>query len=98
MGVTGLCLCSFLVVHLAGNCLLYFGPAAFNTYAHALISSPLLYPAEAVLLSIFLIHILLAILLTVGKSPRPWRAGILSQASDRSRCQFCPPRRCLRAE
>ena len=65
MGATGLFLCSFLLMHLAGNCLIYFGPKAFNSYAHALISTPFIYLAEIILLSAFLVHIVIAIILTI---------------------------------
>ena len=65
MGVTGLALCAFLIAHLAGNCLLFFGAEAFNTYAHVLVNSPLLYPAEAILLALFVCHVALAALTTL---------------------------------
>lgn len=65
MAVTGLMLCGFLVVHLAGNFLIFVGAKAFNSYAHALITSPILYPAEAILLLLFLSHIYMAIRLTI---------------------------------
>lgn len=72
MAITGLGLCGFLVGHLAGNCLLYVGPEAFNTYAHKLITNPLIYVAEAGLAAMFLVHIGLAIRLTMeNKSARP---------------------------
>ena len=63
MALTGLALCGFLLTHLLGNLLIFMGPEAFNTYAHTLTSTPLIYPAEAVLLGIFLTHIGLAIAL-----------------------------------
>ncbi len=56
IALTGLSLIGFLCVHLAGNLLLYFGPATFNAYSHALISSPIVIPAEAGLVALFLIH------------------------------------------
>ena len=65
MGVTGLLLCGFLLSHLAGNCLIYVGSDAFNTYAHTLITNPLIYVAEAILALIFLSHIGLALRLTI---------------------------------
>jgi len=72
MGLTGLLLCGFLISHLAGNCLIYVGPKAFNSYAHALVSNPLIYVAEAILASIFLVHIGLGITLTMqNKAARP---------------------------
>ncbi len=72
MGITGLLLCGFLVSHLAGNCLIYVGPEAFNTYAHTLVTNPLIYVAEAILALIFLSHIGLAARLTIeNKMARP---------------------------
>jgi succinate dehydrogenase / fumarate reductase cytochrome b subunit len=72
MGVSGLMLCGFLVTHLAGNCLIYVGPEAFNTYAHKLVTNPAIYLAEAVLALIFLTHIGLAAKLTIeNKIARP---------------------------
>ncbi|EQC43894.1 succinate dehydrogenase cytochrome b subunit [Bacteriovorax sp. Seq25_V] len=72
MGITGLMLCGFLLSHLAGNCLIYVGSDAFNKYAHALITNPLIYVAEFILASIFLTHIGLALKLTIeNKAARP---------------------------
>ena len=72
MAITGLSLCGFLVAHLAGNCLIFAGEKAFNTYGHMLITHPLIYPAEAVLLLLFLTHIILAAVLTwESKRARP---------------------------
>jgi succinate dehydrogenase / fumarate reductase cytochrome b subunit len=61
MGITGLLLCGFLVVHLSGNLLLYAGPEAYEDYAHALHGHEwLLAVAEIGLLLLFLAHIYLA--------------------------------------
>src|SRR6476469_6916303 len=57
MGVTGLLLFAYLLVHLAGNLMVFAGQETFNHYAHALISNPLVVPAELALLVIFLVHI-----------------------------------------
>jgi succinate dehydrogenase / fumarate reductase cytochrome b subunit len=57
IGLTGLLLFAYLIVHLAGNAIIFFGQEAFNEYAHALISNPLVIPAEIGLLLIFVIHI-----------------------------------------
>ena len=57
IGGTGLLLFAYLVLHLAGNAIIFFGQEAFNEYAHALISNPLVIPAEIGLLLIFLVHI-----------------------------------------
>jgi succinate dehydrogenase / fumarate reductase cytochrome b subunit len=66
MGVTGLLLCGFLVVHLAGNFLLYAGPDAYNAYAHRLHQQEaLLKVAEVGLATLFVVHIGMSILLTL---------------------------------
>ncbi|GAB4147323.1 MAG: hypothetical protein Tsb009_20470 [Planctomycetaceae bacterium] len=63
MGITGLLLCGFLIVHLAGNLLLYADKdgTAYNAYAHALHSNEaLLKVAEVGLFALFAAHITLA--------------------------------------
>lgn len=60
MGVTGLLLCGFLVVHLAGNLLLFSGEEHYNHYAHTLHSNELLPVAQAGLAVLFLLHVILA--------------------------------------
>ncbi|MCA8993713.1 MAG: hypothetical protein KDA88_17120 [Planctomycetaceae bacterium] len=65
MGLTGLFLCLFLVVHLAGNLMLYVGPETYDEYAHKLHSNAeLLVIAEVALFAAFAVHIALAISLT----------------------------------
>jgi len=61
IALTGLALVGFLIVHLAGNLLLFVGPAKFNDYAHSLISNPLVVPAELGLMAIFLLHVIRAV-------------------------------------
>lgn len=61
MAMTGLLLCGFLVVHLAGNLLLYVGPRAYNAYAHALHEQEALVKiGEGGLIVLFGVHIALA--------------------------------------
>ncbi len=61
MGFTGLLLCGFLVVHLAGNLLMYAGAQPYNDYAHALHSHvAFLRTIEVALYALFLAHIFLA--------------------------------------
>lgn len=62
MGGTGLFLCFFLVIHLAGNLLLYVGAESYNHYAHSLHANPaLILVAEVILYGMFAAHIYLAI-------------------------------------
>ncbi len=66
LAVTGLCLAGFILVHLAGNFLLYVGADAFNLYAHTLLSmGALLYAAEIILAAIFTVHLCLAVYIQV---------------------------------
>ena len=56
VALTGLSLVGFLVAHLAGNLLILAGPEKFNGYSHALISNPLVIPAELGLIGLLLLH------------------------------------------
>ena len=59
MAITGFSLISFLVIHLAGNLTLYFGPEAFNGYVETLdIVKPIIRIIEVVLALVFIFHIL----------------------------------------
>jgi succinate dehydrogenase / fumarate reductase cytochrome b subunit len=57
VGLTGLALAVYLVVHIAGNLIVFLGPEIFNEYSHALLSNPLIPIIEIGLLAIFLVHI-----------------------------------------
>lgn len=61
IGLTGLALFAYMVLHLAGNALIFAGPDIFNEYSHTLISNPLIIPIEIGLLLIFLLHIYKAV-------------------------------------
>jgi succinate dehydrogenase / fumarate reductase cytochrome b subunit len=56
IGITGLLLFLYMVLHLAGNALIFAGQDIFNEYSHRLISNPLLIPIEIGLLAVFLLH------------------------------------------
>jgi succinate dehydrogenase / fumarate reductase cytochrome b subunit len=57
IGLTGLGLFAYMLLHLAGNAIIFFGEDAFNEYSHLLISNPLVVPIEIGLLLVFLVHI-----------------------------------------
>lgn len=57
IGLTGLALFLYLIVHIAGNLIVFAGRDAFNSYSHALLSNPLVPVIEVVLLLIFIAHI-----------------------------------------
>jgi succinate dehydrogenase / fumarate reductase, cytochrome b subunit len=72
IGVTGILLFAYLILHIAGNLLVFLGPEVFNTYAHALISNPLVVPVEIGLLVVFLIHLFKAIrMILQNQAARP---------------------------
>ncbi|MDX5345812.1 MAG: succinate dehydrogenase cytochrome b subunit [Hymenobacteraceae bacterium] len=73
MSITGLFLCSFLVVHLIGNLQLYYGDEglSFNAYTYFMTHNPVIRTMEIVLLLGFVFHIYDAIALTMrNKSAR----------------------------
>ena len=57
IGVTGLALVLYLIVHIAGNLMVFGGPALFNKYAYTLEGNPLIPVIEIGLLLIFLVHV-----------------------------------------
>ncbi len=65
MGITGLFLCLFLVIHLGGNLLLFAGADAYNEYAHQLHSMHgFLLVSQIFLYAAFAAHIYLAVVTT----------------------------------
>jgi len=86
MGLSGLFLCFFLVVHLAGNLLLYVGDETYNEYAHKLHSNAeFLLFAEVLLYTAFVFHIGYGIWLHFGnRAARDQRyAFVQSKREDR---------------
>ena len=61
IGLTGLALFVYLVLHLVGNALVFLGQDTFNEYSHTLTSNPLIAPIEIGLLLIFLLHVYKAV-------------------------------------
>ena len=66
MAITGLFLCSFLLVHMAGNLALFSadGGKAFNEYTYFMTHNSIIRIMEIVLLLGFVIHIIDAVILT----------------------------------
>ncbi len=76
MGLTGIGLYIYLIVHLVGNFGLLAGPETFNRYAHLLLNTlgGIVLPIEIGLLLIFLIHVYLAFSLSKeNRRARPER-------------------------
>ena len=86
LAFTGLSLFGFLLVHLYGNLLAFLGPATYNEHAHALISNPLIIPAELGLLALFLMHAYKAIANYLSnRNARPEGYGVKKWAGGPSR-------------
>jgi succinate dehydrogenase / fumarate reductase, cytochrome b subunit len=62
VAVTGALLTGFVIAHLIGNLKMFEGPESINTYAVALKANPvLLWGARFALLTVFLIHLVIAL-------------------------------------
>jgi succinate dehydrogenase / fumarate reductase cytochrome b subunit len=89
MAVTGLILIGFVLVHMAGNLLIYAGKQALNDYAkHLEELGLLLWVARAVLLAAFILHVLIGIRLwrqNRAARPIPYQQNDTVQASWMSR-------------
>jgi succinate dehydrogenase / fumarate reductase cytochrome b subunit len=89
MGFSGLSLCGFIVVHLIGNLtLLQTDKDPFNKYANFLTSEVgnVIYIAEFLLASLFLIHFIYAILVTVDNwKARPQKYAVVRNAKHTSK-------------
>ena len=80
MSLTGLGFLGFVVSHLLANFLLFVSPQAYNEYSHLLISNPLIYFAEAVLVVLFFTHAVLALILTRNSQQARKQAYAMSKS------------------
>ena len=65
IGLSGLGLCGFLLVHMLGNLLILKGPEAYNLYAHRLSGMILIKVLEIALALFFFSHIALSVLINI---------------------------------
>jgi succinate dehydrogenase / fumarate reductase cytochrome b subunit len=85
IGVTGILLFLYLILHIAGNLMVFLGPEKFNHYSHALISNPLVVPVEIGLVVVFLIHLFKAVRMTFqNQSARPAKYAMKTWAGGES--------------
>ena len=85
IGITGLLLFLYLILHIAGNLMVFLGQDVFNRYSYALISNPLVVPVEIGLLAVFLIHLFKAIRMTLGnRAARPTPYAVKKMAGGTS--------------
>jgi succinate dehydrogenase / fumarate reductase cytochrome b subunit len=89
IGLTGLALVIYLVIHIAGNLIIFLGPAAFNKYAYTLEGNLLIPIIEIGLLAVFLIHIFKTVKMFMqNQSARPVRYQKKTRAGWPSRKSF----------
>jgi succinate dehydrogenase / fumarate reductase cytochrome b subunit len=89
VGVTGAALAVYLVIHIVGNLMVFFGPGVFNHYAHTLESNPLIPVIEIGLLLIFLVHVYKTVTMYLGnRAARPVRYMAKKSAGPPSRKTF----------
>jgi succinate dehydrogenase / fumarate reductase cytochrome b subunit len=89
IGITGIALILYLLIHIAGNMVVFFGPAAFNKYAYTLEGNPLLPIVELLLLLVFLVHIYKTVRMFIGnQSARPVAYAKKKRAGPPSRKTF----------
>lgn len=65
MGLSGFIWVGFVASHMLGNMLIFVGAEAYNKYSHALISNPAIYLAELGLVGALVLHVFLAINLSL---------------------------------
>jgi succinate dehydrogenase (or fumarate reductase) cytochrome b subunit, b558 family len=89
IGVTGLALFLYLIIHIAGNLMVFFGPTVFNKYAYTLEGNPLVPIIEIGLVLIFLIHVYKTVTMFISnQSARPVRYVQKKYAGPPSRKTF----------
>ena len=86
MGLTGLLLIGFLIMHMLANLLVIFSKDGYNHYSHALITNPLIYLAEFGLLAFFAGHFVSGIWVTLRNwAARPVDYQVKTRAGDDGR-------------
>jgi succinate dehydrogenase / fumarate reductase, cytochrome b subunit len=89
IGITGFALFLYLLIHIAGNLLVFFGPDVFNRYAYVMEANPLLPIIEIGLLLVFLAHVYKTIRMFLGnQQARPVRYAKKKSAGAPSRKTF----------
>ena len=86
IGLTGLALFVYLIIHVTGNALVIVGPDAFNGFHETMTANPLLPAIEIGLLLVFLLHIYKTITMYLrNQQTRPVRYQVKKRAGSPSR-------------
>jgi len=86
IGLSGLALILYLLIHIAGNALVLLGPAIYNRYAHALMSNPLIPIVEVGLALVLVLHIYKTVsMYAANRQARPTSYAVKKYAGAPSR-------------
>ena len=90
IGLTGLFLFLYLLIHIGGNLVIFFGQEAFNTYAYTMeVKNPLLPILELLILAGFAVHIYKTVRMFLqNQQARPTRYAMKKRAGPPSRKTF----------
>ena len=89
MALTGLLMCGFLLVHLAGNWLIFQSPAAFNQYAYFMLTNPFIKGMEIGLALLFITHAFMGLwLIHENVRARPTRYAVRGTRRKGSKLSF----------
>ena len=89
VGVTGFGLFVYLLIHIAGNLMVFTGRDGFNNYAYTLESLPIIPAIEIGLLLVFLLHIYKTVrMVMANRAARPVGYATKKRAGGRSRKTF----------
>jgi len=90
IGLTGFFLVLYLIIHIVGNLIIFFGPEAFNQYAYTMeVRNPTLPILELIILIGFAVHIYKAIGMYLGnRQKRPVAYRMKKYAGAPSRKSF----------
>ena len=89
IGITGLGLVLYLIIHIVGNLMVFGGPSFFNRYAYVLESNPVTPVIEIGLLLIFLVHVYKTVTMFLSnQQARPSRYVQKKRAGYTSRKSF----------
>ena len=83
VGLTGLGLSLFVLSHMLGNLLIFVSPQAYNEYGHALISNPFIYLIDAGLVAMFVMHLGIALKLSLENASARKEKYAVSSSGDK---------------
>lgn len=83
LGITGLGLAFFLLIHVLGNALIFMGAKSYNLYA-AQLEQNIMIVLEVGLLLLFLTHVVLAVILTIKNFQARGKKYIIKASGDKA--------------